>query len=125
MTQGGHGYFCVGMISLPADDAREACFLLHRTAASELDGISGVPMGVTLALCLERRVLPWSSETSRRGSKLYEHVAPKLDLVRSKPQGLCAACETVKGRWILRAKLSRLARLVHAKNAPLSLFWQS
>ena len=40
MTQGGHGYFCVGMTSLPADDAGEACFLLHRTAASEL------PMGV-------------------------------------------------------------------------------
>ena len=27
MTQGGHGYFCVGMTSLPADDAREAYFL--------------------------------------------------------------------------------------------------
>ena len=46
MTQGRHGYFCVGINSLPADDAREACFLLHRTAASELDGISEVPMGV-------------------------------------------------------------------------------
>ena len=48
MTQGGHGYFCVGMTSLPADDAREACFLMHRTAAPELDGISVVPMGVNL-----------------------------------------------------------------------------
>ena len=48
-----------------------------------------------------------------------------IDLVRSIPQGLCAACENVKGRWILRAKLSRLARLIHAKNTPLSLLWQS
>ena len=28
MTQGGHGYFFVGMTSFPADDASEACFLL-------------------------------------------------------------------------------------------------
>ena len=27
MTQGGHGYFCVGMTSLPADDAMEAFFI--------------------------------------------------------------------------------------------------
>ena len=35
-----------------------------------------------------------------------------------------AFLETNKGRWILRVKLSRLARLVHAKNTPLLLFWQ-
>ena len=29
-------------------------------------------------------------------------VASKLDLVRSKPHGSYAACETAKGRWILR-----------------------
>ena len=28
MTQGGHDYFCVGMTSLPADDARGACFFI-------------------------------------------------------------------------------------------------
>ena len=39
----------------------------------------------------------------RRGSKLYENVASKLDLVRSKPHGSFAACKTVKGRWILGA----------------------
>ena len=44
MAQVGNGYFCVGMTSLPADDARQAFF--ERIAFSELDGISVIPMGV-------------------------------------------------------------------------------
>ena len=37
-------FFCLGMASLPADDAREASFLLHQKAASELGALVGVPM---------------------------------------------------------------------------------
>ena len=38
-------FFCLGMTSFPADDARRHVFFLHRTAALELDLISD-PMGV-------------------------------------------------------------------------------
>ena len=72
MTQGGHVFYCI-----------------ERPTRS-------FPWAYTLALCLEHRVLPWNSETSRRGPNLYEHVSSKLDLVRTQPQGSCAACETVK-----------------------------
>ena len=37
-------FFCLGMTSLPADDAREALFLLHRTAASE--STSEISLGI-------------------------------------------------------------------------------
>ena len=39
--------FRLEMIPLPADDARQACFLLHRTATSGLNPISDIPLGLS------------------------------------------------------------------------------
>ena len=51
-----------------------------------------------------RRVIPLSCTLEDLHPRSYSSaVASELDLLRTKPRGLYAACETVKKRWICDA----------------------
>ena len=70
---------CLEMTALPADDARDAWLLLHRSAASELDAISEVPIGVNpRALSRASSVTLELGNTAERPSALPDLLSRSL-----------------------------------------------
>ena len=62
------------------------------------------PLRYDFAMLRECRiVIPLSCTYDKLHPRSHSSaIASRLDLVRSKPHGPYAACETIKGRWILR-----------------------